>query len=349
MIITKDISNKIVVVGVDPNGQGGISTVISRQRQMMETFHFVKVAAAGWRKYFLPVTALFKSLSYISSKYKIAHVHAASGSDFYRSAVFILLFSLMGKSVVLHMHGAMFEEFFRYHPGFVKFVVSRCASVITVSRYFVNFFLQSGLHDKVSLLHNTIEPHRAMNNRNDNGRIIFSYFGALDNRKGIFECIDAIGRHPDSFRGKAEFHLGGNGDTARLQMMIERYGIYDIVKFRGWLDEEDKHRLLSSTDVFVHPSRFESFGISILEAMDYGLPVVTSNVGGIPDLVTDGENGLIVTPGDCGEIYQAMIKLMDSPDLRRQLGAESARRAREFYPDKIATSLKSIYQDLLDK
>lgn len=348
MSVPQSISDRVLVVGIDPTGRGGISTVISEQSKMMESFHFLKIAAPGWRKFVLPVVALLKSPRYLSKRFHIVHIHACSGTDFYRASMFIALFKAMGKKVMMHMHGGMFEDFYSRHPQLVRAVCGRCDAVVAVSDYFVRFFEREQLNNHVRLLHNSVQPHNLCTpDAPRRGRFIFSYFGSINDNKGIFECIDAIGHNVADFRGKAEFHLGGNGDVKRLQDMINSYGIEDIVKFHGWIGPEEKHRLLSMTDVFVHPSKFESFGISILEAMDYGLPVITTATGGIPDLVRDGVNGLTVEPGNSRQIADAMLRLMDDPDLRHSLGAESARRARNFYPDATADRLTAIYRELL--
>lgn len=347
MKIPKEISDRIVVVGIDPAGKGGISTVISQQKAMMESFNFVKVAAEGWRKFVLPFKALMQSFTYLPKKYKVVHVHACSDSDFYRSSMFIYLFKLMGKKVIMHMHGAMFEDFYRSHPSLVRNVCSKCDMVVTVSNYFVNFFKTEKLCRTVELLHNSIQPRNISTPAATSNKFIFSYFGAIDDRKGIFECIEAIGENVDSFRGIAEFRIGGNGNIDRLKSMIDRYGISDIVKYLGWINAEGKDKLLSDTDVFVHPSKFESFGISILEAMDYGLPIITTTNGGITDLVTDGVNGITVDAGSSRQIASAMLRLMNDSQLRRQLGFQSSERAKAFYPDNIAKRLLHIYSSLL--
>lgn len=348
MKVPREISDRVLVVGIDPTGKGGVATVIRQQQKMMESFNFLKIAKEGWQKYILPAVAMAKSPMYLPSKYEIVHVHACSDIDFYRSALFIYLFKAMGKKVIMHMHGAMFENFYHNNPSLVRKVCGKCDMIVTVSNYFVRFFESEKLNRCVRLLHNNIEPHIACKSSNKpDGMTIFSYFGAIDDRKGIFECIEAIGENAEEFRGKAEFHLGGNGNVARLESMITKYGIDDIVKFHGWIGPAEKHELLSNTDVFLHPSKFESFGISILEAMDYGLPIITTETGGITDLVTDGINGLTVKPGDSQMIATAMLRLMSDSDLRQKLGAESARRAKTFYPDPTAQKLTDLYTELL--
>ncbi len=96
-MIPENISSHIIVAGIDYHGKGGVSTVISCQKDMMETFNFLKLQQPGWRKYVLPFVAVLKAFRYLPTRYKIVHIHSASYSDFYRSGIFVLLFKLFRK------------------------------------------------------------------------------------------------------------------------------------------------------------------------------------------------------------------------------------------------------------
>jgi len=99
--------------------------------------------------------------------------------------------------------------------------------------------------------------------------------------------------------------------------------------------------------MFVLPSRAENFPIAILEAMASGLPVVATRVGGVPELVADGESGLLVDPGDPRQLAAAIDRFAADPELRRALGEHGARRAAErFDPEQIAGRMVELYERL---
>lgn len=353
-MIEKEITDRVVVIGTSPEGRGGVATVIAGQRDMMETFHFITIHRAGVSKLWLPLTGLMKCLRYVSPRYKVVHVHSSSFSDFYRSSLFMLAMKALGKRVVMHMHGAMFEDFYASSRRSVEAVSHRVDAIATVSRHFVNFMNDNHLSDNVYYLPNSIPGNTRATVRDERRAdgedrpLIYSFFGAIDDRKGIFETVEALGLHKERFKGRIELHIGGTGDMARMQEIINRYDIADMVVLLGWLDAEGKSRLLAKSDVFVHPSNFESFGISILEAMDYSLPVITTATGGIPDLVTDGVNGIVVPAGDVEAIAAAMGRLMDNPEERLRFGSASAVHARDFHTPEAEKRLREMYLQLLD-
>lgn len=348
-MIPSEISEHIVVAGISPEGKGGVASVIASHKKMLEAFNFVEISASGLAKYYKPFLAIFRSLKYLPKKYKAVHLHTASYKDFYRNVPFVYLFKLMGKKVALHVHGGRFGQFMQEHPALVKKVCRKADALIGVSSTFTDFFKKEGLNGNVYLLHNGIDPQSSpiVRDKDNSDKVVFSYFGAITDTKGIFDVVEAIGRNKDIFKDKIHLYIGGKGQTERLEKLIGEYGISDLVTYLGWLDAEKKHNLLTETDVYVQTSSFESFGISILEAMDYGLPVITTGIGGIPDLVKDGKNGIIVPVGDKSRISEAMLRLADDSELRRNMGAESAKHAKNFYFPKIEKDLKNLYESLL--
>lgn len=347
-MISKGISDKVIVIGTSPEGRGGIATVIKSQSAMMETFNFVKIHQDGFSKYILPITAAFKCLRYISPKYKIAHIHSASFSDFFRCSIFVMLMKALGKKVVLHIHGAKFEEFYKSRSKAVSSVCNHADATATVSTHFVSFLRNNNLGRKVFYIPNSIDDYSPVRKpKTSEGPLILSYFGALDDRKGIFETIEAIGRNKQQFEGKIELHIGGIGEMTRMEHLISQYGISDMIKYHGWLDADGKNRLLQKSDVFVHPSIFESFGISILEAMNYGLPIITTDVGGITDLVSDGENGITVNPRNVDDISEAIEWMLAHPVERSEMGIKSAEHAHKFHASNVEKCFEKMYIELL--
>jgi glycosyltransferase involved in cell wall biosynthesis len=130
--------------------------------------------------------------------------------------------------------------------------------------------------------------------------------------------------------GSVRLQIAGDGpQQAELADEITRLGIADAVELLGRRD--DVQQLLGAADVFVLSSRSEGMPMSVLEAMAAGLPVIATAVGGVPEIVRDGETGTLVAPGDAGALGRAIAALARDPTLRQRLGAAGRRRAeREF-------------------
>lgn len=141
----------------------------------------------------------------------------------------------------------------------------------------------------------------------------------------------------------------GNGPALRkLQGLSEQLGISEQVFFTGM--RRDIERLLPLMDIFILPSFFEGFGIAIVEAMAAGRPVVATAVGGVPEIVINGETGLLVEAGDVNGLAKAIETLLDDPDLRRYLGLRGQERARERFSLELAVRRhEELYEALWQK
>ena len=123
--------------------------------------------------------------------------------------------------------------------------------------------------------------------------------------------------------------VGDGPDRPELEASIRALGLEDTVTLAG--SRSDVPALLAAADVFVLSSRSEGAPFSILEAMAAGLPVVASNVGGVGELVVDGETGLLVPPADPGRLAEALRRVLRDAALRRRLGAAGRARAAERF------------------
>lgn len=146
--------------------------------------------------------------------------------------------------------------------------------------------------------------------------------------KGLEHAVEAVGALPASVRESVRYDIVGDGELrGALQERIERAGLRGVVTLRGALPPEGVRNALWSAEVFVFPSLNEGLGIAAIEAMACGLPVIGSRVGGIPEVVVDGETGTLVPPGDAGALSAAIERLVRDAALRRAMGDAGRARA----------------------
>jgi glycosyltransferase involved in cell wall biosynthesis len=145
---------------------------------------------------------------------------------------------------------------------------------------------------------------------------------------------------------EAQLALVGSGqDESKLRQLAEDLAIASKVHFLGW--REDIPRLLSALDVYVQPSLSEGLPMSILEAAATGLPIVATNVGGIPEIITDGRYGMLVAPGDEAALAEAVGDLLADTASRETFGAQVRKHVMQhFSADSMAAAYADVYRSL---
>jgi glycosyltransferase EpsD len=173
--------------------------------------------------------------------------------------------------------------------------------------------------------------------------ILLICVGELQKRKNHEPVIDALSLIGDA---RIKLFLCGYGELFEyLKDKVEKLGLNEQVSFLG--HRYDIPELLKAADIFVHPSQREGLGISVLEAMASGLPVISSNVQGLKDLIEDGVNGIVVEPYDVNGYAKAIKKLSSFPSLRKQYGLNNQKKSQKFSLNNSIKEMKVIIQNLI--
>ena len=142
--------------------------------------------------------------------------------------------------------------------------------------------------------------------------------------------------------------MAGNGEIEQGKQLAKNLGIYDRIEFLGWFNGLHKERTFQEASIFCLPSYAEGFPMAVLDAWAYGLPVITTPVGGIPDVAKDGDNMLLFMPGDIQTLSIKLEQLISDQKLRNKISLASLDLAtNEFNQETINHHLKSIYDNLL--
>lgn len=196
----------------------------------------------------------------------------------------------------------------------------------------------------------TINPPK---NRINNETIEFLFVGRFEHRKGIDLLLELLPEIMTSYRS-AQFTLIGDsnipsGDGATyLSSFLDRYGKTDWinrVRFLGHVDNSTLEMAYASCDIFVAPSRYESFGLIYLEAMRFGKPCIGTTAGGIPEVVADNITGILTTPGDISSLRSAIQKLALNVELRKEMGkAGLTRYLEKFTTEQFSSNIRDLMQ-----
>jgi glycosyltransferase involved in cell wall biosynthesis len=182
---------------------------------------------------------------------------------------------------------------------------------------------------------------------------VIATVGRLDEpKKGLTVFLRAAGRLARDMQTidggpKVRFVLVGEGPARpRLEALARDEEIESLTTFMG--ERRDVNDLMEAFDLFVQPSLWEGFGVTLLEAMAASLPVVASRVGGIPEIVRDGETGCLVEPGDAAALAGECLRLLRDPDLATRLGeAGRARLEENFDIERLVEETAALYRELL--
>ena len=169
----------------------------------------------------------------------------------------------------------------------------------------------------------------------------------LVEQKGIPYALEAMRRIRSDFP-RAHLVIAGDGEQAsELRRLASRLGIADRVHWLGW--RADAADLMAALDVFLLPSLREGFGLVLLEAMSRRLPIVASHVGAIPEIVIDGETGILVEPRNVDELAKAMTRLLNDRALRKYMGLLGAARLEEhFSVERMVDGTVAVYEQVLN-
>jgi glycosyltransferase involved in cell wall biosynthesis len=179
---------------------------------------------------------------------------------------------------------------------------------------------------------------------------IILFFGSLVPYKGPDILLKAFKLIKKEFPEVKLIFAGRGQMLDELRDMAKKFDLEDDVIFLGFVEEEKKALYYKSADIFCLPSTnmAESFGIVNLEAMTSGIPIVGSNLGGIPDIIEEGENGLLAKPCDHQSLANALLRLLKDEDLRQRMGNHGMKMVADYSWDKIAKETENLYKNILD-
>lgn len=196
----------------------------------------------------------------------------------------------------------------------------------------------------------TFTAQTSQRDRSDNEPFSLLFCGRLDGpheQKGVdilLRSLSLVLRHQ-----KVVLNIIGTGPRlTQYQALAERLGVSEKVRFLGFVEHEEMPRHYQQADLFVLPSRRESFGLVLAEAMACGLPVVATTAGAIPEVVEDGVTGVLVPPDDPEALASAVVSLLSNRPRMQAMGTAGAQRVRQrFTWDKVAQRVVEGYLKLL--
>ena len=249
-----------------------------------------------------------------------------------KKGVMCILGHIWGKRVVLSFRSELkSQRVDRWFMGFKRWIVRCCDVLICQSDAAAQaaIDLLGARQEQIMVIPNWINSEfyqRAVQSSNTTRPIAFVYVGRLETYKGLYELLDAA--HNLQQEGE-DFQLilcGGGSQQRALEERCRTLGLETQVQFRGWIDKSALIDVFAKSDVFILPSYSEGLPNALLEAMASGLAVITTPVGGIPSVVDEPQNGLLVPAHDVTALAHAMLKLASDPAMVEEMGERNVER-----------------------
>jgi glycosyltransferase involved in cell wall biosynthesis len=346
----------VLMVGTDLHGMGGVRAVVQSYLDggLFERFDCVYVASHRAGSAWVKISTALKAWVRVAVLLRkldapLVHVQTASRGSFWRKWVVCQMARAAGRPYLVHLHGGGFERFYERESGrlgrcLIRGTLRRAALVIALSEEWRQRLLTICPSARVEVLHNAVAiPSGVASRSSTEHENVVLFLGHLLRDKGVYDLVRAFMQIAERFP-RSRLVLGGTGNIVDVGALAKQLGIAERVSCPGWLGPERKSAALANSAVFVLPSYAEGMPMALLEAMSWGLPVITTPVGGIPQLVTSELNGLLVAPGDVAGLAAAITRLLQDPALGKRLG-DAARKTIEadFSLDQALTRLSGIY------
>lgn len=274
---------------------------------------------------FLAVRKIKPSLVYITPN--------AKGGPFYKDFIVVIMLKMMGCKIMAHYHNkgvATRQDKWLDDLLYRRFF--KGIKVILLGENLYQDIIKYVKREDVYICPNGIPIEITKKKDNDKPRILFLSNLLID--KGIMVLLDALELLKDKGRSFSCDIVGGETieiDTKRLDEEILKRNMSDIVSYRGKQYGSDKIAYLNKADIFVHPTNDDCFPLVLLEAMQHKLPIITTNEGGIPDIVKDGGNGFICEKRNPKDLAEKILLLLNDQQLRLKMGQDGYQKYKENF------------------
>jgi glycosyltransferase involved in cell wall biosynthesis len=345
------------MIGPAEGRRGGIRSVVQTLINNWDTTRFPLIVVPDsfegnfWKK------GIFTARSYIHfvaqmllNKPSIVHIHFSWKMSFWRNSIFVFISRISRAKLILHSHSSRFDVFFQdsgwLGQFYIKCILRFADLILTVSRSWQGYFEDLTPGRTIQVLYNPIKkPEEITVDEKRQKAILF--VGHIEERKGIYDLIHTAPivktNHPE-----VEYLIAGIGELEKARELARKLMVQDHVRFLGYIQGPDKEDAFRRATLFCLPSYHEGLPVAILEAMAHGLPIVATEVGGIPEQVTHGVNGFLINPGDIDGLTKKLNELLGDGDMQARMGQQSLAMIEEtFEVQAVIENLYQYYENLL--
>lgn len=352
------------MIGPARTVKGGVSAVVNNlyeaglDRQADLRYIATMEDGSKGRKLWVAIKALFTFI-FALGNYDIVHVNMASDISIYRKMPFIWIAHWRKKKIIIHQHGGNIEEFYFHQctaPARkrIKRTLKMADKLLVIAPYLQEVFERIIDRDKIILMPNSVFIQEGVDKDYEQMKLLF--LGRLCKEKGIKELLSACAKLKTEFP-ELKLYLGGVWEDEKLKEMADELskasasGMADIqegwIHQLGWVGPKEKDWLLRECNLFLLPSWFEGHPVSLMEGMAYGCACIATDIGGISQMITHGQNGLLIPVKDEEALREAIQAYLKDNTLQKKLGIAAAEKIKNNYNiGKNLQKLVEIYKTI---
>jgi len=365
------MNRRVLLVGPVSPPHGGIPTYIEvlLSSNLSEKYDFIHINTQLKEKvrnnlfnraYFSAIKILEIIQAIRKYQPSLSHIHTSSYLGFYEKSLFAFISRIFSVPIILHIHGGEFDRFYWnsdiLRKKIIKLLLKIPSKIICLSEHWKDFFKTIATEKKLEVLHNMIDVSSyqqdvsySFKNKNisfDCKKIIL-FVGELVKRKGVYDVIKVIPIVKEKIKD-CIFVFVGNGNIEKIKGLCRLKGIESNTFFLGEISGCRKISIFLDSDVFILPSYAEGMPITILEAMAAGVPVISTKVGAIPEIIKNGKNGFLIEPGKYNQLAEKIIYLLKNNKLREYIGKNNLEQVRQKYcVNRVISQISKIYDSFI--
>ena len=351
---------KVLMLGNHASVKGGITSVIgqlikhdwkSNGIEMRFVSTYIQTNNIGKILFF--IFAYLKIFFMIFTfKPDVVHIHMSYKGSFQRKYAIHKLCKKFGIKDVIHLHGSEFEKWYLESNNItqdkIRSLMRECDAFVVLGTNWHKIINRIEIQTRTIVLSNTVHiPEEKVKWNDSVFQVLF--LGVLIERKGVLDLLQAVKLLADSNSlQNVCFVVAGSGiEEEKLKLASKTLGIDKYVRFTGWTAGDKKTQLLKESHMLVLPSYNEGLPIAILEAISYGLPIVSTTVGSINEAVVEDFNGYLISPGDVESLAQRMRVIFEDKEKWVEMSKNSRDTAvSRFSESKYFDNISGVYTDL---
>ena len=343
---------RVLVIATSRKTRGGITAVVKAHETggQWKKYHcrWIQTHRDGptWRKLWYLVTALIEYVVLLPW-YDVVHIHVGVFASVTRKMIFAMLAKSFHKKLIVHFHPASEEHLtnLAWVNRFKK-LFDLSDLLIVLSPHWMNVIHETYPDRKyrMTFLYNPCPIVKRDFSKREN---VVLFAGTLIDRKGYHRLLQAFAKIADKYpTWRIEF--AGNGEIDKARQLQKKLGIpKQQVRYLGWVSGEEKNKAFQRASIYCLPSRGEGFPMGVLDALAYGVPVITTPVGGIMDAMTDGVDGLIYDIYDIDKLAKCLDKMMGSQSCRMEIQTAADKLVNGVFSVRVVCQkLDDIYKSL---